>query len=312
LATIDDPVRGAVRAPAGVGAGPGAGALLEGLRPRQWSKNAFVFAGLLFGGQLFDRAAVLRSLLAFAIFCAAASAVYLVNDVADREQDALHPVKRGRPIASGRLGTGFAVAAAVALALTAVGGSAALSRPLLWIVLAYLLSSLLYTAGLKRVHVLDVMIVAAGFVLRAAAGAAALPVEISPWLLCCTFLLALYLAIAKRRAELSLLGPDAEQHRPALARYTVPLLDGWLTALTGATIVSYALYTQSERTVEHFGTTDLLYTLPFVVYALFRYHELVVRRGEGGDPGNVLARDPGLLIALVGWAATAAVIIYRR
>jgi 4-hydroxybenzoate polyprenyltransferase len=310
LATIDDPVRGVVRAPAGAGAG--AGALVEALRPRQWTKNAFVFAGLLFGGQLFERAAVLRSLLIFAVFCAAASAVYLANDVADRGQDALHPVKRVRPIASGRLGTGFALGTAVVLALAAAVGSAALSRPVLWIVLAYLLSSLLYTAGLKRVHVLDVMIVAAGFVLRAAAGAAALPVEISPWLLCCTFLLALYLAIAKRRAELSLLGADAEQHRPALARYTVPLLDGWLTALTGATIVSYALYTQSERTVEHFGTTDLLYTLPFVVYALFRYHEMVVRRGAGGDPGNVLARDPGLLVALAGWAVTAAVIIYRR
>jgi 4-hydroxybenzoate polyprenyltransferase len=310
LATIDDPVRGVVRAPAAVGAGPLA--LVEALRPRQWTKNAFVFAGLLFGGRLFDRAAVLRSIAAFVIFCAAASAVYLANDVADRGQDALHPVKRARPIAAGRLGSGPAVGAAMVLALAASMASAALSRGLLWIVLAYLLSSLLYTAGLKRVHVLDVMIVAAGFVLRAAAGAAALPVEISPWLLCCTFLLALYLAIAKRRAELSLLGAEAEQHRSTLARYTVALLDGWLTALTGATIVCYALYTQSERTVEHFGTTDLLYTLPFVVYALFRYHELVVRRGAGGDPGNVLGRDPGLLIALAGWAATAAVIIYRR
>jgi 4-hydroxybenzoate polyprenyltransferase len=290
----------------------GAAALIEALRPRQWTKNAFVFAGLLFGGQLFERAAVLRSVLAFAVFCAAASAVYLANDVADRGQDALHPVKRARPIASGRLGTRFALGTSVVLALAALMGSAALSRPVLWIVLAYLLSSLLYTAGLKRVHVLDVMVVAAGFVLRAAAGAAALPVEISPWLLCCTFLLALYLAIAKRRAELSLLGAEAEQHRPALARYTVPLLDGWLTALTGATIVSYALYTQSQRTVEHFGTTDLLYTLPFVVYALFRYHELVVRRGAGGDPGNVLARDPGLLVALAGWTVTAAVIVYRH
>jgi 4-hydroxybenzoate polyprenyltransferase len=286
--------------------------LVEALRPRQWTKNAFVFAGLLFGGRLFDRAGVLRSLAAFAIFCAAASAIYLANDVADRDQDALHPVKRSRPIASGRLATGPALAVSAVLALSSLAASAALSRPLLWILLAYLLSSLLYTAGLKRVHVLDVMIVAAGFVLRAAAGAAVLPVEISPWLLCCSFLLALYLAIAKRRAEVSLLGQDAEQHRAALAGYTLSLLDGWLTALTGATIVSYALYTQSERTVEHFGTTDLLYTLPFVVYALFRYQELVVRRGAGGDPGNVLVRDPGLLVALAGWAVTSAVIIYRR
>ena len=285
--------------------------LFEALRPRQWTKNAFVFAGLLFGGQLFERAAVLRSLLAFAIFCAAASAVYLANDVADRDQDALHPMKRARPIASGRLGTRPAIATAVVAALAAVVGSAALSRPLLWIVLAYLLSSLLYTAGLKRVHVLDVMIVAAGFVLRAAAGAAALPVEISPWLLCCTFLLALYLAIAKRRAELSLLGEEAEQHRPALARYTVPLLDGWLVALTGATIVSYALYTQSPRTVEHFGTTNLLYTVPFVIYALFRYQHHVVRQDAGGDPGSLLVQDAGLWLSLLGWAITAAAVIYR-
>ncbi|MFL5452768.1 MAG: decaprenyl-phosphate phosphoribosyltransferase [Myxococcales bacterium] len=301
-------------APQAVSAAPtGAlAALVEALRPRQWTKNAFVFAGLLFGGRLFDREGVLRSVATFGLFCAAASAVYLANDVADREQDALHPLKRARPIASGRLGTAPALATALVLALSALLASAALSRPLFWMVLAYLLSSLLYSAGLKRVHVVEVMIIAAGFVLRAAAGAAVLPVEISPWLLCCTFLLALFLAIAKRRAELSLLGAEAEQHRTALARYTLPLLDGWLTALTGATIVSYALYTQSPRTIEHFGTTDLLYTLPFVVYALFRYHELVVRRGAGGDPGNVLARDPGLLIALAGWAATAAAIIYRH
>jgi len=156
------------------------------------------------------------------------------------------------------------------------------------------------------------MIVAAGFVLRAAAGAACIDAEISPWLLVCSFLLALFLALGKRRAELVLLGQDATNHRAALGSYSLPLVDSWLTALAGAAIVSYALYTQSQRTVEHFGTTDLLYTLPFVVYALFRYHELVVRRGAGGDPGNVLARDPGLLLALAGWAATAAVIIYRR
>jgi 4-hydroxybenzoate polyprenyltransferase len=286
-----------------------AAALIEAARPRQWTKNAFVFAGLIFGGRLFDTGSILRALVAFAVFCAASSAVYLVNDVADRRQDALHPTKRLRPISSGRVSIRAGLGAAAVLAVAALATSAWLSRPLFYIVLAYLAATVLYSAGLKRVQVLDVMVVAAGFVLRAAAGAAALPVEISPWLLCCSFLLALFLALGKRRAELALLGEAAGRHRAALDRYTVPLLDSWLTAVSGATIVSYALYTQSQRTVEHFGTTNLLYTLPFVVYGLFRYQQLIVRDGAGGDPATVL-RDRGLLLALAGWAAAAAAVIY--
>jgi 4-hydroxybenzoate polyprenyltransferase len=287
------------------------GALLEALRPRQWTKNIFVFAGLIFSGRLFDRAAALREVAAFAIFCAAASAVYLANDAADREYDARHPVKRGRPVASGRLSPAMAVGASVTLGAGALVASAALSLELLWIVVAYLALSVAYSLWLKRVFLVDVMIVAFGFVLRAAAGAAAIAVEISPWLLCCSFLLALFLSLAKRRAELSLLGNAAVAHRAALSQYTIPVLDGWLTALTGATIVSYALYTQSPRTVEHFGTTNLLYTLPFVVYALFRYQHVATRDGSAGDPGALLAHEPSLLVALAGWALTAALVIYR-
>jgi 4-hydroxybenzoate polyprenyltransferase len=290
----------------------GLAALVEALRPRQWTKNIFVFAALVFGGRLFDRDAVLREFAAFAVFCAAASAVYLANDAADREHDARHPEKSGRPIASGRLSASVAVVASIVLIAAAVAGSALVARGLLWIVVGYLGMSLAYSAGLKRVFLVDVMIVAFGFVLRAAAGAAAIDVEISPWLLCCSFLLALFLALGKRRAELSLLGGTAVVHRPALSEYTVPLVDRWVTALTGATIVCYALYTQSPRTVEHFGTTNLLYTLPFVVYALFRYQQLVTRDDSGGDPGAVLARSPSLLVALLGWAATAALVIYRH
>jgi 4-hydroxybenzoate polyprenyltransferase len=289
----------------------GTAALVEALRPRQWTKNVFVFAGLVFSGRLFELASVLRELAAFAVFCAAASAVYLANDVADRERDSLHPQKRTRPVAAGRLSVPLALVASVLLGAAALAASAALSRGLLWVVAAYLGASLAYSAGLRRVFLVDVMIVALGFVLRAAAGAAVIDVEISPWLLCCSFLLALFLALGKRRAELALLGGGASAHRVALGDYSLPVLDGWLTALSGATIVSYALYTQSPRTVEHFGTTSLLYTLPFVVYALFRYQQLVVRDGSGGDPGLVLARSPGLLLAVAGWAATAAFVIYR-
>jgi len=157
-----------------------------------------------------------------------------------------------------------------------------------------------------------VLIVSAGFVLRAAAGAAAVDAEISPWLICCTFLLALYLALGKRRNELMLLRESAAQHRKNLGSYSVPLLDSWLTALSGATIVCYALYTQSPRTVEYFHTTNLLYTVPFVVYALFRYQHLVVRKDAGGDPGSSLLGDRGMMTAILAWAAVAAIIIYWR
>jgi 4-hydroxybenzoate polyprenyltransferase len=289
----------------------GTAALGEALRPRQWTKNVFVFAGVVFGGRLFDERSILRALACFALFCAAASAGYLVNDVIDREPDARHPGKRNRPIASGRLPVQTALVAGAVLAAAALVSAALLSRQVFSIVFAYLIASLAYSAGLKRVFLVDVLIVALGFVLRAAAGAAAVRVEISPWLLCCTFLLALFLVLGKRRAELSLLGAAAEDHRSSLGKYDAPLVDAWLTALSGATIVSYALYTQAPRTVRHFGTTNLLYTLPFVVYGLFRYQQIAMRDEGAGDPAQLLTRSPGLLIALVGWAATAALIIYR-
>jgi len=281
------------------------------MRPRQWSKNVFVFAGIVFAGRLFEVRAELRVLAVFAVFCAAASAVYLANDVADRDSDAHHPQKRMRAVASGRLSPRAAGVASMLLALVALAGAAALNRGTLAITAGYLASTLAYSFGLKRVYLLDVMIVAAGFVLRAAVGAAAIDAEISPWLLVCSFLLALFLALGKRRAELVLLGEEAETHRSALGEYNVSLVDSWLTALCGAAIVSYALYTQSPRTVEHFGTTNLLYTVPFVIYALFRYQHHVVRQDAGGDPGSLLLQDRGLWLALIGWALTAALVIYR-
>ena len=286
-------------------------ALLEAMRPRQWSKNVFVLAGIVFSGRLFEARAELRVLAAFALFCAAASAVYLANDVADRDADAHHPQKRLRAVASGRLSPRVALAAGAALAFAALAGAAALNRATFAITAGYLLSTLAYSFGLKRVYLLDVMIVASGFVLRAAAGAAVIDAEISPWLLVCSFLLALFLALGKRRAELVLLGEEAANHRAALGSYSLPLLDSWSTALSGAVIVSYALYTQAPRTVEHFGTTNLLYTVPFVIYALFRYQHHVVREDAGGDPGALLLQDRGLWLSLLGWAVTAAVVIYR-
>jgi 4-hydroxybenzoate polyprenyltransferase len=286
-------------------------AMLEAMRPKQWSKNVFVLAGIVFAGRLFDLSAMLRVLLAFALFCAAASSVYLANDIADRASDVHHPLKRRRPIASGRLSVWVARVAAIVLAASALGGALFLNRETALIIAAYLMATLAYSLGLKRVFLLDTMIVALGFVLRAAAGAAAIAAAISPWLLVCSFLLALYLALGKRRAELTLLGADASSHRVALGQYSLPLLDSWLTALSSAAIVCYTIYTQSERTVEHFGTTNLLFTVPFVVYALFRYQHHVVRLAAGGDPGALLVSDKGMWAALIGWGVTAAVVIYR-
>ena len=285
--------------------------LLEAMRPRQWSKNVFVFAGIIFAGRLFERSAQLRVLACFAVFCAASSAVYLANDVADRSLDGQHPGKRQRPVASGRLPPKSALAASIVLAAAALAAAALLNVATLALTAAYLVSTVAYSAGLKRVFLVDVMIVAAGFVLRAAVGAACIDAEISPWLLVCSFLLALFLALGKRRAELVLLGGAATAHRPALGGYSLPLLDSWLTALSAAAIVSYALYTQSPRTVEHFGTTNLLYTVPFVIYALFRYQHHLVRQDAGGDPGMLLFQDRALWLALLGWGVTAAAVIYR-
>ena len=287
-------------------------ALLEAMRPKQWVKNVFVLAGLVFAGQLFDSTARTRASVCFLLFCSASSAVYLMNDIFDRSNDLHHPIKRLRAIPSGRLPVPAAAAFALLLAAGAIAGSFALSRVTFLIVMIYLASSAGYTSGLKRIFILDVLIVASGFVLRAAAGAAAVGAEISPWLICCTFLLALYLALGKRRHELTLLGESARQHRDNLGSYSVPLLDSWLTALSGATIVCYALYTQSPRTVQNFHTTNLLYTVPFVIYALFRYQHLVLRENGGGDPGSSLVRDRGMVIAILGWAAVAAFIVYAK
>lgn len=284
---------------------------VRALRPKQWAKNVFVFAAMVFAGKLFDGSAWLRTLAAFAIFSAVASAVYLVNDVSDRAADALHPTKRFRPIAAGIVGPTQALVTAAVLAAAGLWSAFLLSHELLWIVVIYLAQSAAYNLGLKRQFLLDAMLVAFGFVLRAVAGAAAIGAEISPWLLCCTFLLALFLSFGKRRHELALLGEGAQAHRSALGQYSLTMLDSWIGSLSAASIVCYALYTQSERTVEHFKTSQLILTLPFVIYGLFRYQHLVMREDRGGDPGAVLFKDKGMILAVLGWGFTAAVVIYR-
>ena len=279
------------------------------LRPRQWVKNLFVFAGLVFAQRLFTPS-LWPALGAFAIFCGLSGAVYLLNDVADQAKDRLHPEKRRRPVASGALSPGAAMAAALVIIVGALAASAALSRPLAVVALAYVVLLVAYSVWLKHVVIVDVLVVAAGFVLRAVAGAVVIDVEISGWLLICTILSALFLALGKRRHEYLTLGEAAIQHRPILADYSAGLLDQMIAVVTASTVTAYALYTMSPETVAKFDTHLLPATLPFVLYGVFRYLYLLYHRRIGGNPSEIVVRDRALLINTLLWLATVLVIIY--
>jgi 4-hydroxybenzoate polyprenyltransferase len=285
------------------------GAILVSLRPRQWTKNLFVFGGLVFGQQLFTPA-VWTALAAFLIFCALSGAVYLLNDVADRDKDRLHPDKRFRPVAAGRLAPGQAVGAAVVLIAAGLGAAGWLSRPFALAAVAYVVLLTTYSFWLKHVVIVDVLAVALGFVLRAAAGAMAIQVAISGWLLICTILLALFLALGKRRHEVLTLEADAARHRPILAEYSAGLLDQMIAVVTASTVTAYALYTMSPETVAKFHTTLLPLTLPFVLYGIFRYLYLLYRHQLGGNPSEIVLGDRALLLNTLAWLVVVLVIIY--
>jgi 4-hydroxybenzoate polyprenyltransferase len=285
--------------------------LLTSLRPSQWTKNLLVFAGLLFGHRLFDERAVVEAVAAFVIFCALSGVVYLVNDIADRESDRQHPLKARRPIASGALPVATAAAAAVALGAVALAASAAIGSRFAGVAAAYLALQFLYSGLLKHIVILDVLTIAIGFVLRAVAGAVAVNVEISHWLLVCTILLALFIALAKRRHEIVLLADGATQHRPILGEYNSYLLDQMIAVVTASTLMAYVFYTISPETQEKFGTGWLGLTIPFPLYGIFRYLYLVHRREGGGSPAELLLTDRPLLACVALWALAVAVIIYR-
>lgn len=283
------------------------------LRPRQWAKNLLVLAPLVFSQRLFDGEAVVASLEAFALFCLVSSGGYLFNDIGDLRQDREHPRKRLRPIAAGRVGApSAAVLAALLLVAGCAGAFVMLGASFALAVGAYCALTLLYTFLLKRVVIVDVFAVAAGFVLRAAGGALALGVESSGWLLICTTLLALLVGFGKRRSELLLLKAGALGHRRVLADYDERLLDMLIATSAAAAVMSYALYTESAETVGRLGTRWLFATFPFVVYGLFRYLYLLYTEGRGGDPVETALGDrPTLLNALL-WAATVVAVLYFR
>jgi 4-hydroxybenzoate polyprenyltransferase len=284
--------------------------LLISLRPAQWTKNLIVFAALLFGRRLLDPTAVGLALAAFLVFCALSGVVYLVNDVSDREADRRHPVKRRRPIASGALGVGPALTAAAVLGAVALGAAFWLAPALGAVALTYVVLLTLYTWVLKHLVILDVLAIAIGFVLRAVAGAVVIGVPISEWLLVCTMLLALFLALSKRRHELTQLAGAATEHRRILKEYDPYLLDQMIGVVTASTLVAYIIYCTSPETVERFGTDWLVLTTPFPIYGIFRYLYLVHRQGMG-DPSEVLLTDRPLLGCVASWALVVALIIYR-
>ena len=284
-------------------------ALVVSLRPYQWIKNLVVLAALAFSKHLFDTDAAARAALAFLVFCALASAVYLVNDILDLERDRLHPAKRTRPIASGQLPVGVARIAAAVLLVVALAGSLALGPGFRICAGSYALLGIVYSLFLKHAVILDVLTVALGFVLRAVAGAVAIGVHFSPWLVVCTLLLALFLALAKRRHELVSLD-DAAAHRSSLAEYSPYLLDQMIAVVTASCLTAYAFYTLAPETVEKYKTERLALTIPFVIYGIFRYLYLVHRHEQGGSPGDVLLTDRPLLATVALWAVAMVLIVY--
>jgi 4-hydroxybenzoate polyprenyltransferase len=285
--------------------------LLISLRPAQWTKNLLVFAGLLFAKRLFDRAAVADASAAFAIFCALSGSVYLINDIADRDIDRRHPLKAQRPLASGALPVGVAIGAVVVLVAGGLAGAFLIGSRFGVVAVGYLVLQVLYSTTLKHIVILDVLTIAIGFVMRAVAGAFAIDVEISQWLLVCTILLALFIALAKRRHELVLLADGATGHRPILGEYSAYLLDQMIAVVTASTLVAYIFYTISPETQEKFGTSLLELTIPFPIYGIFRYLYLVHRREGGGSPADLLLTDRPLLACVALWALSVAFIIYR-
>ncbi|HKH29688.1 MAG TPA: decaprenyl-phosphate phosphoribosyltransferase [Gaiellaceae bacterium] len=279
-------------------------AALVALRPRQWSKNLLLFAGILFAAELGDATRWAAAVTVFAAYCLASSAAYLANDVRDAESDRLHPLKRERPVARGELSPRAAAVLAVALAAVGLALSFALG-PVTGLLLALFLAlQAAYTVSLRNVVLLDVMAIAALFVVRAAAGAEAVDVRISPWLLLCTALLALFLALAKRRGELVLAEQAATPGRAVLSGYSLPFVDQLLTVVTAATIVAYSLYT--------FGSVHsaaLMLTIPFVVFGLFRYLLLVHRDDLGEEPEQILLSDRPILAAVALWIVMSALIL---
>jgi 4-hydroxybenzoate polyprenyltransferase len=280
------------------------------LRPAQWSKNAVLFAALIFSKHLFVLSDVVTAAAAFFCFCLVASGAYVMNDLRDCERDREHPLKSKRPLPAGRIRRATAVWISLALMATGLSAAAVLGLGFALLLFVYLLLQVAYTFSLKEMVILDVMSIATGFVIRAVAGGVAIDVPISPWLVICTFLLALFLGFSKRRHELVLLEGRATDHRAALREYSPYFLDQMISVVTASTVVAYAIYTASPEVQEKLGTDKLYLTIPFVLFGIFRYLYLVHQKEEGGNPTQLLLSDRPLQVDIVLWIMTASLLLY--
>jgi 4-hydroxybenzoate polyprenyltransferase len=283
--------------------------LLQTMRPRHWAKNVFVFAALIFGRQITVPLAVGRAVGAFFGFCLAASAVYIFNDIIDRRTDSLHPEKRKRPIAAGTVSLNSAAVVSALCAAVAIIAGFFLAQSFASVIIAYIVLMVLYSLLFKRMMILDCVVISIGFCLRAIAGAVVVGVFISPWLIICTFALCLFLAFSKRRGEIILLGETSESFRRTLAGYTPELLAHMLDVTSGLAVVCFLLYSMDERTLHIFGTNNLVYTTPLVLYCIFRF-SLLIQQGTYSDPLQLIFKDLPFQIGLVLWVLSCIGIIY--
>ncbi|MCD4655438.1 decaprenyl-phosphate phosphoribosyltransferase [bacterium] len=287
-------------------------ALIETMRPKQWIKNLLVYAGALFSLKFFDPSSLFRATAAFFLFCMISGCVYIMNDLFDYKRDLVHPEKRNRPIPSGRLPRSVALTALIVIFILSFGISFWLSFKFGLVALIYFVMNIAYSLKLKHLVIIDVMIIALGFVFRAVAGSVVINVEFSHWLLICTLLLALFLAICKRRHELNLIKGNAGEHRAVLEFYTPALVEQMTSVVTASALVSYALYTISPEVTTKLGTDKLIYTFPFVLFAIFRYLYLVMTQNQGGSPEKVFLQDKAMIIDLLLWIITVVTILYFR
>jgi len=287
-------------------------AIIKSLRPHQWIKNLFIFAPLIFSLKITDTALLIKTGLAFLSFCLISGALYILNDLMDLAEDRKHPIKSRRPLASGLLKPAAARGAFVIFILAGFASAAVLDRDFLFIALLYGALQIAYSLWFKHVVIVDILIVAAGFLIRVVAGGLVIHVYISSWLLICSTLLALFLVMSKRRHELVLLEHNASNHRPILKEYNTHLLDQMISVVTASTLIAYCLYTISEETVAKFGTRNLIFTIPFVLYGIFRYLYLIHQKAEGGTPEALILKDKPLLLDIFLWIVAAVLILNFR
>jgi 4-hydroxybenzoate polyprenyltransferase len=284
--------------------------LFISLRPKQWTKNVLVFAGLVFARDIFHAEKLLSALLAFILFCTISSSGYLINDVLDREKDSQHPKKRVRPIAAGRVSPATAITIAVILGTTSLIASFSLNVNFGVVITSYFVLTSLYSLYLKNIVIVDVMIISSGFMFRAIGGAMAIRELSSSWLIICTIFLALFFALNKRKAEFLALKDDATAVRQTLGKYSEKFLDQMINTVSTGCIIAYALYTLDPETVAKFSTRNLVFTLVFVIYGLFRYLYLVSNRSLGESPELVILADKPILICIFLYAVTVFLAIY--